>query len=58
MKNNKLISIIPTKYYNQPPKSGDEFKTRSYKPPYWDATQKTMCIVPCNQLIENIIKIE
>lgn len=50
-KNNKLISIIPTKYYNQPPKNGDEFKSRTYKPPYWDNSKSTMCIVPENQLI-------
>ena len=34
---------------------GMTFQKATYKPPYWDSTKATMCIVPRNQIKEVIL---
>lgn len=53
-KDNKIMRTIPTSF-KLPVIPGMTFQKASYKPPYWDKNNVTMCIVPQNQIKEVIL---
>ena len=53
-KDNKIMRTIPVSF-KLPIIQGMTFQKATYKPPYWDSTKATMCIVPRNQIKEAIL---
>lgn len=52
-KDGEIMRCIPVKYTKKIPlKPGTTYSIQSYKPPYWDNKNKTMCLTPPNQLKE------
>ena len=53
-KNENIMRAIPSSF-KLPILPGMTFQKATYKPPYWDSTKATMCIVPKNQIKEAIL---
>lgn len=53
-KDNNIMRPIPADM-NIPLTEGMTFAKATYKPPYWDKNNKTMCYIPPNQIKEAII---
>ena len=53
-KNGNIMRAIPSSF-KLPILPGMTFQKATYKPPYWDSTKATMCIVPRNQIKEVIL---
>ena len=53
-KDGNIMRAIPSSF-KLPILPGMTFQKATYKPPYWDSTKATMCIVPKNQIKEAIL---
>ena len=53
-KDGNIMRAIPSSF-KLPILPGMTFQKATYKPPYWDSTKATMCIVPKNQIKEVIL---
>lgn len=50
-KDNTILKPLPAKLDVLPPREGDVWLRCTYKPPYWDNTNVTLCRRPPNQLV-------
>lgn len=53
-KDGVCLKPTPAKYDQLPVKPNDKWKVCTYKPPYWDTSDSTLCRIPPNQLVGDV----